>query len=151
VPSFASLPLYEAWLKGESPGPTTAAMISPGGFQAYEHQWAMTAAFDMHAKMGRARVAARVRALNDQLKQGLAAMKPVRVITPMAADVSGGIVAFEVAGLKPDQVVAKLLEKNVVASTSPYRVTYARLSAGLINDEQEVDAALRAVRGLAGA
>jgi selenocysteine lyase/cysteine desulfurase len=151
VPSFASLPLYEAWLKGETPGPTTASMITPGGFQAYEHQWAMTAAFDMHARMGRARVAARVRALNDQLKQGLAAMKPVRVITPMAADVSGGIVAFEVAGLKPDQVVAKLLEKNVVASTSPYRVTYARLSAGLINDEQEVDAALRAVRGLAGA
>jgi len=43
------------------------------------------------------------------------------------------------------------LEKNVVASTSPYRVTYARLSAGLINDEQEVDTALRAVRGLVGA
>jgi len=53
--------------------------------------------------------------------------------------------------LKPEQVVAKLLEKNIIASTSPYRVTYARLSAGLINDEQEVDAALRAVRGLAGA
>jgi isopenicillin-N epimerase len=73
------------------------------------------------------------------------------VHTPLAADVSGGIVAFEVAGLKPEQVVAKLLEKNIIASTSPYRVTYARLSAGLINDEQEVDAALRAVRGLAGA
>jgi selenocysteine lyase/cysteine desulfurase len=126
-------------------------MVTPGGFQAYEHQWAMKAAFEMHAKMGRARVAARIRALNDQLKQGLAAMKAVHVITPMDADVSAGIVAFEVAGLKPEQVVAKLLEKNVVASTSPYRVTYARLSAGLINDEQEVEAALRAVRGLAGA
>jgi selenocysteine lyase/cysteine desulfurase len=78
-------------------------------------------------------------------------MKQVHVHTPMAADVSAGIVAFEVAGLKPEQVVAKLLEKNVVASTSPYRVTYARLSAGLINDEQEVDTALRAVRGLVGA
>jgi selenocysteine lyase/cysteine desulfurase len=138
-------------MKGEAPGPTTAAMVSPGGFQAYEHQWAMKAAFDMQAKLGRARVATRIRALNDQLKQGLAAMKQVRVHTPLAADVSGGIVAFEVAGLKPEQVVAKLLEKNIIASTSPYRVTYARLSAGLINDEQEVDAALRAVRGLAGA
>jgi len=151
IPSFASLPQFEAWMKGEAPGPTTAAMVSPGGFQAYEHQWAMKAAFDMQAKLGRARVATRIRALNDQLKQGLAAMKQVRVHTPLAADVSGGIVAFEVAGLKPEQVVAKLLEKNIIASTSPYRVTYARLSAGLINDEQEVDAALRAVRGLAGA
>ena len=151
IPSFATLTGYEAWLKGESPPPTDAAMVSPGGFQAYEHQWAMTAAFAMHAKLGRARVATRIRALNDQIKQGLAAMKQVHVHTPMAADVSAGIVAFEVAGLKPEQVVAKLLEKNVVASTSPYRVTYARLSAGLINDEQEIETALRAVRGLAGA
>ncbi|HXS81177.1 MAG TPA: aminotransferase class V-fold PLP-dependent enzyme [Methylomirabilota bacterium] len=151
IPSFATLTGYEAWLKGESPPPTDAAMVSPGGFQAYEHQWAMTAAFAMHAKLGRARVATRIRALNDQIKQGLAAMKQVHVHTPMAADVSAGIVAFEVAGLKPEQVVAKLLEKNIVASTSPYRVTYARLSAGLINDEQEIETALRAVRGLAGA
>ena len=151
IPSFASLPLFQAWMQGEPPGPTTAAMVTPGGFQAYEHQWAMSAAFAMHAKIGRARVATRIRTLNDQLKQGLDAMKQVHVHTPMAADVSAGIVAFEVAGLKPEQVVAKLLEKNIVASTSPYRVTYARLSAGLINDEPEVDAALRAVRGLAGA
>jgi selenocysteine lyase/cysteine desulfurase len=151
IPSFANLSVYEAWMKGETPGPTTASMVTPGGFQAYEHQWAMSAAFEMHAKMGRARVATRIRALNDQLKQGLAAMKQVKLHTPMAADVSAGLNAFEVTGLKPEQVVAKLLEKNIVASTSPYRVTYARLSAGLINDEQEVDAALRAVRGLAGA
>jgi isopenicillin-N epimerase len=151
IPSFASLPLFESWMKGETPGPTTAAMVTPGGFLAYEHQWAMTAAFQMHEKMGRSRVATRIRTLNDQLKQGLAAMKHVHVHTPAAADVSAGIVAFEVSGLKPEQVVGKLLEKNIVASTSPYRVTYARLSAGLINDEAEVESALRAVRGLAGA
>jgi isopenicillin-N epimerase len=151
IPSFASMPLFRAWMNGEAPGPTTAAMVTPGGFQAYEHQWAMSAAFEMHAKLGRARIAKRIRALNDQLKQGLVAMKQVHVHTPLDAEVSAGIVAFEVAGLKPEQVVAKLLEKNVVASTSPYRVSYARLSAGLINDEKEVDTALSAMRGLAGA
>src|SRR4029077_21294743 len=121
IPSFASLPLFESWMKGETPARTTAAMVTPGGFLAYEHQWAMTAAFQMHEKMGRSRVATRIRTLNDQLKQGLAAMKHVHVHTPAAADVSAGIVAFEVSGLKPEQVVAKLLEKNIVASTSPYR------------------------------
>ena len=150
IPAFAT-PLFEAWMKGEAPGPTTAAMVSPGGFQAFEHQWAMTAAFGMHAKLGRARVAERICTLNDQLKQGLADMKRVHVQTPMSDDVSAGIVCFEVAGLKPEQVVAKLLENNIIASTSPYRVTYARLAASLINDEKEVDAALAAVRGLAGA
>jgi len=151
VPSFASLPLYESWIHGETPGPTTAAMVSPGGFLAYEHQWAMSAAFDMHERMGRARVAARIRALNEQLKRGLAAMRHVKVHTPMAPEVSAGLVAFDVDGLTPEAVVAKLLEKHIVASTSPYRVSYPRLSAGLVNDEREVDAALRAVREIAGA
>ena len=151
VPSFASPSLYNAWLEGETPGPTTAAMVSPGGFLAYEHQWAMTAAFAMHARMGRARVATRIRQLNDQLKQGLAGMRHVKLHTPMAAALSAGLVAFEVDGLKPEAVVAKLLEKKIVASTSPYRVSYPRLSGSLVTDEQDVEAALRAVRALAGA
>jgi hypothetical protein len=51
----------------------------------------------------------------------------------------------------PADVVRRLLEKQVVASTSPYKVTYVRLAPSLVNDEGEVDAALRAVRGIAGA
>jgi selenocysteine lyase/cysteine desulfurase len=34
IPSFASLPLYESWMKGDTPGPTTASMVTPGGFLA---------------------------------------------------------------------------------------------------------------------
>jgi selenocysteine lyase/cysteine desulfurase len=138
-------------MQNEPPGPTTAAMISPGGFLAYEHQWAMTAAFGMHARMGRARVATRIRQLNEQLKQGLAGMRHVKLHTPMAPELSAGLVAFEVDGFKPDAVVAKLLERKIVASTSPYRVSYPRLSASLVTDERDVETALRAVRALAGA
>ena len=78
-------------------------------------------------------------------------MRHVRMHTPMAPETSAGIVAFEVDRLTPEAVVAKLLEKRIVASTSPYRVPYARLAAGLVNDEREVDAALGAVREIAGA
>jgi isopenicillin-N epimerase len=39
----------------------------------------------------------------------------------------------------------------VIASTSPYKTTYARLSASLVNDPDEVDAALRAVRAILAA
>jgi selenocysteine lyase/cysteine desulfurase len=53
-------------------GPTTAARMTPGGFHAFEHQWAMKAAFEMHEAMGRARVAGRIRELNDRLKTQLA-------------------------------------------------------------------------------
>jgi selenocysteine lyase/cysteine desulfurase len=149
IPSFASLALYEAWAEGKEPGPTTALEFSPGGFLAYEHQWAMTAAFQLHEQLGRARVAKRIAQLNDQLKQGLAKMPRVRLHTPLDPALSAGIVCFEVEGVKPETVVEKLLAKKIVASTSPYKVTYARLAPSLVNDEREVEAALRAVREIA--
>ena len=61
------------------------------------------------------------------------------------------LVAFEVAGLTPEAVVARLLERHIVASTAPYKVSYARLAPSLVNDEAEVETALRAVRDIAGA
>ena len=149
IPPFLGLSLYEAWMNGEKPGPTQAIDLSPGGFLAYENQWAMGAAFQLHAKLGRARVAARIRQLNDQLKQGLGELPRVRLHTPLDASLSAGITCFEVDGVTPEAVVEKLLARKIVASTTPYKTTYARLAPSLVNDEREVDATLRAVREIA--
>ena len=53
--------------------------------------------------------------------------------------------------MSPDEVVKRLLARNIVASSTPYHVSYARLAPSLLNDPEEVDVALRAVRGIAGA
>ena len=45
-------------------------------------------------------------------------------------------------------VATRLREKKVIASTSPYRVTYPRLSFGIANSERDVETALAAVRSL---
>jgi len=76
-------------------------------------------------------------------------MKHVTLHTPMSDDVSAGIVTFEVAGKKPDQVVARLLEKRIVATTTPYARSYARLAPGILNTPGDVDTALREIRALA--
>ena len=152
IPSFSDMELYNAWADGRPVrGPTNAAQMSPGGFLAYEHQWAMGAAFGMHRQIGRARIAARVRELNARIKDGLASMKAVTLHTPRDPALSAGICCFEVAGTSPDDVVRKLLEKRIVASTSPYKISYARLSASIFNTPEEVDRALAAVRSLASA
>ena len=104
----------------------------------------------MHKQMGRARVAARLRSLNDQCKAGLAANPRVTPHTPMSGDLSAGLAAFEVAGIKPDDMVKQLLAKHIIASTSPYAVTYARLAPSLVNTTEQVDAAVRAVREISG-
>ena len=70
--------------------------------------------------------------------------------TPRDPALSAGLVAFEVEGVKPDDVVARLLDRRIVASASPYRVSYARLAPSLVNSPEEVETALAAVRAIAG-
>ena len=57
--------------------------------------------------------------------------------------------AFEIDGVGPNDIVKQLLARRIVASTSPYAVSYARLAPSLVNTPAEVDEALRAVRALA--
>ena len=149
VPTFSHEGPIQAWMDDRDPGPTEASFVTPGGFKAYEHQWAMAEAFAFHRSIGRKRVADRIAALNTQCKEGLAAMPHVTLHTPRAAELSAGINCFEVAGMDADTVVRKLLAAKVIASASPYKVSYARLSPSLVNDEQQVEQALRAVRALA--
>jgi len=150
IPSFTSRDVIGAWMQNlPSTGPTTADRVSPGGFHAFEHQWAIGAAFRMHQQMGRGRVAERIRSLNERCKQGLAEIKQVKLHTPRDPALSAGICCFEVEGQQPRDVVKKLLARKIIASTSPYAVSYARLAAGLMNTPEEVDRAVAAVRALA--
>ena len=150
IPTFSEAESYNAWAEGRDPAtPVNAARMTPGGFHAYEHQWAMRAAFEMHLHMGKARVAARIRSLNDQLKTSLAGNKRIRIHTPLSGDLSAGLVAFEIEGLKPDDIVKRLLTKKIIASTSPYAVSYARLAPSLLNTPQEVERAAGEVLALA--
>jgi isopenicillin-N epimerase len=148
VPAF-ELGLFTAWVEGRDPGPTRAEWMSPGGFQAYEHLWALPAAFELHARIGRARIAARLEQMNTQLKEGLAGIRGVTVRTPPDPSVSAGLVCFEVAGRTPEDVVRRLHERRIVASTAPYAVSYARLAASLVNTPAEVEAAIEAVAAIA--
>ena len=150
IPSFYSSEPFAAWEDGHPPQtPTRAAWVSPGGFKAYEHQWAMAEAFEFHRRIGRARIAARIAALNTQCKEALAAIPRVKVLTPRDAALSAGIICFEVQGRTPEETVQRLLERKVIASTSPYKVTHARLAPSLVNDERQVEAAVRAVYEIA--
>jgi len=76
-------------------------------------------------------------------------MPHVQLYTPRDENLSAGIVCFDVKGRKPGQVVKRLLDQRIVASTTPYRVSYARLACSVVNTPQEVDAALRAIRDMA--
>ncbi|MFT3773068.1 MAG: aminotransferase class V-fold PLP-dependent enzyme [Minicystis sp.] len=147
IPHFGAAG-YGAWMQGAPPPETTADMMTPGGFHSFEHRWALKEAFDFHRSIGKAKVAARIHELNRQCKEGLASMKHVALHTPRADALSAGIITFEIAGMTPKAVVKRLAEAKVIATTTPYATSYARLAPGLLNGPADVEAALRAVRAL---
>ena len=148
IPSFGRN--YGAWL-GKLPFDEVTAgdLMTPGGFHSFEHRWALPEAFHFHLAIGKARVADRIHALNTMAKDALADMAHVKLHTPRSADLSAGIICFEVSSHSPGEVVESLLSRGIIASTSPYPVSYVRLAPSLMNDEREVEQAARAIAALA--
>ena len=150
IPTF-DLESYIAWLEDRpgsgtgAPGPT----FTPGGFHSFEHRWALAEAFDFQRRLGRARVAERIRSLATRLKQGLAELPRVRLVTPMTERLSAGIVCFDVQGVDPGEAVQRLArEHRIAASVTPYAERHVRFGTGLWVDERDVDAALAAIAKL---
>jgi selenocysteine lyase/cysteine desulfurase len=150
VPSFYSPEPFDAWAQEKAPaGRPRGAWFAPGGFQAYEHHWALPSAIEFHQKIGPARITARIHELNKQMKDGLARMPHVELYTPRDESFSAGMVCFDVKGMQSSEVVNRLLQQKIVGSTTPYAVPYARLACGITNTPQEVEKTLRAIRALA--
>lgn len=123
--------------------------MTPGGFKSFEHQWAMAQAFGFHQQIGKKRVTQRLHSLSRQLKLGLSKMKHIKLYTPIDDNLSAAIICFDVEGLSPKAVVAKLRTHNIIASTTPYDVSYARLTPGVYNTPDEIDRVLQHIRDLA--
>jgi isopenicillin-N epimerase len=121
---------------------------TPGGFHSFEHRWALGEAFRFHLGLGKANVEAHIHTLARRLKKGLAAMEHVALKTPLADSLSAGIVCFMVDGMSASGVVTALRNRRIIATTTPYSPSYARLAPGLVNTPDEVDKVLEAVESL---
>lgn len=149
IPNFG--PWVGVWLgelPPDTPFVTPGNMFSPGGFHSFEHRWALDEAFRFHLALGKARVQERIHGLNTRAKEALASMRHVRLYTPMSADLSAGILCFDVDGSTPAEVVARLHARGIVASSSPYPVSYARIAPSLLNNEEEVDQTVAAIAAM---
>nr|WP_245218797.1 aminotransferase class V-fold PLP-dependent enzyme [Rubellimicrobium aerolatum] len=147
VPTFDDSGVFSAWYAGQEERPSNnGRQMTPGGFKAFEHRWALAEAFRLHEEIGVARIAARTRELAGALKDGLAGVRGVTVVTPRSERLSAGIVAFRAEGVRSGAVVRRLRERGVIASVAPYPSQLVRLTPSIINSEAEIEAAVAAVR-----
>jgi selenocysteine lyase/cysteine desulfurase len=150
IPTFMDDEVRNAWMRNDdSPQRTTARRMTPGGFKAFEHQWALAEAFRFHLDIGKDKIASRTHELNRQFKEGLANMSHVKVYTPRDANLSSGIVCFDIDGMSPREVVGRLRQRNIIATVTPYAQSHARVSPSIRNSPQELEIALREIRMLA--
>jgi selenocysteine lyase/cysteine desulfurase len=145
IPTFDPM-----WRGGKLDSIPLAGLNTPGGFHSFEHRWALAEAFTFHLGLGKARVAARIHELNRHCKEELTRLPKVKVSTPMSDDLSAGIICFDVDGLSPEEVVARLREKSIVASITPpfYKPLHARVAPSLLTSEQDVENTVRAIAEL---
>jgi selenocysteine lyase/cysteine desulfurase len=148
IPSFDG-DSYGAWVAGREPsGIPDGLRLTPGGFQSFEHRWALPEAFAFHAGIGRERIETRMRTLATRLKTALSEVRGVRLRTPRSPGLSAGLVCFEVAGRDPSEVVARLASRRIVSSVTPYAQRYVRLGASIVNSTEDIDRAVRAIADL---
>jgi selenocysteine lyase/cysteine desulfurase len=142
----ALAPIIPTFSGDGSPGAT----FTPGGYHSFEHRWAVREAFEFHAAIGRDRIAARIAEQATQLKEGLAGIDGVRVVTPASADLSAGIVCCELSTMDAPTAAARLrAEHRIAASVTPYAELYLRFGPSIVTTPAQIDETIAAVGKLA--
>lgn len=94
-------------------------------------------------------MAARIREQATQLKEGLAGIPTVRLVTPDDPELSAGIVCCEVDGLDAFTATVKLREEHrIVASVTPYEQQYLRFGPGIVTMPDQIEQTIKAVAAL---
>ncbi|MFG2107611.1 aminotransferase class V-fold PLP-dependent enzyme [Micromonospora chersina] len=149
IPTFDRRSIGRWLFAGTGGQPTPAGPAhTPGGYHSFEHRWALADAFEFHRRIGPDRVAARNRELAGRLKEGLAGIRGIRLVTPRSAELSAGVVCCQVPDIPLGEAVGRLYAAGVIASSTPYNPSYLRFGATIANSEADVDSAVQAVRGL---
>jgi selenocysteine lyase/cysteine desulfurase len=84
--SGPSIPSFDGMWRPNPGSMPASGLMTPGGFHSFEHRWALEAAFHFHQAIGKARVARRIRELNEQCRRGLAEMRHVQLHPPLSPD-----------------------------------------------------------------
>jgi selenocysteine lyase/cysteine desulfurase len=144
IPAFEPGSFGE-WRNGLDPQPMSGLRFTPGGYHSFEHRWALAEAFRFHGDIGKDRVAARTYEQATQVKEGLAEIDGVTLVTPMDQAMSSGIICFDVDGAAPPDVLGTLASAGVDASITPYREEHVRVGPSIVTSPEECDTLLQAL------
>ncbi len=132
---------------------SSASRYETLGQRADALAFAMGEAIDFQNRVGKARIDRRIKTLASHLKGGLAEIPGARLHTSKDCYLSGGLTAFSMAGVDPQQIVDYLRERyNIVVRTIGNEAAGThgvRVSTHVFVNLEQVDRVLDGVRHLA--
>lgn len=118
-------------------------IMTPGGYHAFEHRWALHKAFELHLTLGKAQVQARIHQLNDYLKTRLEEHRAIELVTPRSQAFSAGFTFLRIKDRDPDAVAAYLVANKVMVDAVDRDAgPVIRFAPSLLNDEAQIDRAM---------
>ena len=109
-----------------------------------------TEAIRFHQEMGSDWVESRALALSKYLKKSLSEVSGVEVVSPTEDRASCGLTSFQVKGMAPDDVVARMWDYHRIVVRQVSELKCVRAATHAFNTEDEVDKLVDAIRGLVG-
>lgn len=116
----------------------SGAVFSPGGFQAFEHRWALPAAFRFHGVLGKGAVLTRTRYVNRTIRCELSRYPKVNLLTPLTEEHAGPMTCFTVAGVSSQEILVRLENAGIVGSVTP-QLRAVRLAGFIGTTDSELD------------
>jgi selenocysteine lyase/cysteine desulfurase len=150
IPTF-EWDAYRAWMSSSPAAHEVpkAVLMTAGGYRAFEHWWALPAAFEMHLAIGKRRLEERLLELNQQFRAGVSKLPDITLHTPLDATLASGITCFSVAHRPADFVIDELKKRRILASITPYKALYARVGFCMFHSPEEVETVLRELHAVA--
>jgi len=113
-------------------------MCTPGGFKTFEYFWALKHAFETHEKIGKVNIQERVHYFSQICKNEIKKIPNAILLTPISSSLSSGFICFKIKDIKPEKIVAKMTEQNIIIGQSPYKDSCLRITPSIYNTEEEV-------------
>ncbi|MEM8998113.1 MAG: aminotransferase class V-fold PLP-dependent enzyme [Acidobacteriota bacterium] len=136
----------DAWRYVGGTVPSLNPLRFPGGVLPYEYHFALADAFNLHMDLGKDVVEKHTVGLARRLKDGLASLPGVTVVTPRQRTLSSGIVCCDLADHEPGDVVDRLREEHDIrASVSSWDAKWQkhiRFSPSILNTAADIDRVL---------
>jgi selenocysteine lyase/cysteine desulfurase len=102
----------------------------------------LVAAIKLQERIGPERVAARGRALTEQVRAGLARLRGIEILTPSAPGMSASMITFRTEAVPFDKLFGRLLAEHSIRArpVSEQKLNAVRVSTHVFNSPAECDA-----------